>query len=60
MKYKVKIEKGGAWETTVIDPGKHKCGHIVQSVGSFGEIKSVKDKKDDVPVNSNIHVGGRN
>ena len=59
MKYKVTIEKGGSWNTSVIDPGRHKCNEIVQTIGSFGEIKSVKDKKDDVPVKNNIHVGRR-
>jgi|GEM_PF-6341068 len=59
MKYKVIIGKGGLWDTTVIDPGKHKCNEIIQTIGSFGEIKSTKDKKDDVPVKNNIHISGR-
>lgn len=57
MKYKVTITKDGSWNTTVIDPGTHKCNDIVQVANSFGNIQSIKDKKDDVPVHDNIHIG---
>jgi hypothetical protein len=60
MKYKVTVGPGGKWETTVIDHGKHVCNEIIATVGSFGEIKQVRDKKDDVPVQDNVHVGGSN
>lgn len=56
MKYKVKIAKDGTWNTTVIDPGVHKCSDIVQVANSFGNVQSVKDKKDDVPVHDSIHI----
>jgi hypothetical protein len=59
MKYKATILPGGKFETVVLDPGKHVCNEIVQVIGSFGEIKKVEDKKDDVPVRTDIHVGGR-
>ncbi len=59
LKYKVNVKKDGTWNTSVIDPGRHKCADIVQVVNSFGDVKSVKDKKDDVPVRDNIHIGGR-
>lgn len=59
MKYKVTIKKDGSWDTTVIDPGKHKCADIVHVVDSFGEINNVKDKKDDVPVRDNLYLGGK-
>jgi hypothetical protein len=60
MKYKVTVGPGGKWDTTVIDPGKHTCNEIINTVGSFGEVQGVKDKKDDVPVRDNVHVGGSN
>jgi hypothetical protein len=59
LKYKVNIKKNGNWNTIVLDPGKHKCADIVNVVNSFGDVKSVKDKKDDVPLKTNIHVGRR-
>jgi hypothetical protein len=60
MKYKVTIAPGGNFETVVLDPGKHACNEIITTIGSFGEIKKITDKKDDVPVKNSIHVGGRN
>lgn len=58
MKYKVVIQPDGAWETSVIDPQQHRCADIVSVINSFGEIKSVKSKKDDVPVKTTTHVRG--
>jgi hypothetical protein len=60
MKYKVTISNNGQWSTAVIDPGKHVCNDIVATVGSFGEVRKVSDKRDDVPVRDNVHVGGSN
>lgn len=59
MKYKVNIKKNGNWDTTVIDPGKHKCADIVNVANSFGTVTSVTNKKDNVPLKTNIHVGRR-
>jgi hypothetical protein len=56
MKYKVTIAKNGSWNTVVIDPGIHKCNDIVQVANSFGQVQSIKDKKDDVPVYDNVHI----
>lgn len=58
MRYKVVIQPDGSWETAVLDPQTHRCSDIVNVIGSFGEIKSVKDKKDDVPVKTNIQIRG--
>jgi hypothetical protein len=58
MKYKVVIEPDGSWETTVVNPQQHRCNDIVNVIGSFGEIKSISDKKDDVPVTTTTHVRG--
>lgn len=59
MKYKVTIDRSGGWETKVLNPERHKCNEIVTAIGSFGEIKSVSDKKDDVPVSDNVQVRGQ-
>ena len=59
MKYKVVINHDGTWATDVINPESHVCSEIVQHIGSFGTITSVKPKRDDIPVKDNIHVSGR-
>jgi hypothetical protein len=59
MKYKIVIDQSGQWTSSVVDPGVHRCHDIVQTIGSFGEIVDVKNKKDDVPVHDSIHVNGR-
>lgn len=60
MKYKITVGPGGKWDATVIDRGKHVCSDIVATVGAFGNVENVKDKKDDVPVRDNVQVGGVN
>ncbi|MDO8640057.1 MAG: hypothetical protein Q7R33_00770 [Nitrosarchaeum sp.] len=56
MKYKVTIEPNGKWTTDVINKEKHNCADIVDVVNSFGSVKSVNNKKDDVPVHDGVHV----
>jgi len=58
MKYKVTIDREGGWKTSVLNPETHHCKDIVTAVGSFGEVVSVSDKQDDVPVSDNVQIGG--
>jgi len=60
MKYKVTIGSDGTWGCNVVDKERHACSEIVNVIGSFGQITTVKDKRDDVPVRDSVHVGGKN
>jgi len=61
MKYKVIVHHDGSWNCDVLNHEKHQCSEIVNVIGSFGEIKAVKDKRDEVPVKDSIHIiGGAN
>lgn len=58
MRYKIMIQSDGSWETAVIDPQNHHCADIVNVARSFGDVKSISDKSDDVPVKTNIEIRG--